>query len=202
MGILNEIQQMMGEIQCEPENFTGRIIFMSMFNDVAWRENGNTEQCIQNSHRVSKYARRMSLRSLVILGTWIRKGTKTCSDKLDGNCGRTAEIIILQVTAESGHPIFLASSAFKRGDLGSKGHGKKSTQINDNEGTIEMPLRTVISVNQLSIYGALADLCKELNKNHPKIQVKIHPKIQKGQEHFTQKNYWRRDSYTENTRCL
>ena len=27
-----------------------------------------------------------------------------------------------------------------------------------------MPLRTVISVNQLSIYGALADLCKELNK--------------------------------------
>ena len=27
-GILNQIQQMMGESQCEPENFTGRIIFM------------------------------------------------------------------------------------------------------------------------------------------------------------------------------
>ena len=28
-----------------------------------------------------------------------------------------------------------------------------------------MLLRTVISVNQLSIYGASADLCKELDKN-------------------------------------
>ena len=24
----------MGELQCEPENFTGRIMFMSMFNDI------------------------------------------------------------------------------------------------------------------------------------------------------------------------
>ena len=71
----------------------------------------------------------------------------------------------LQLGAESGHPIFRASSAFERGELDSKGHGKKSksTQFND-EGHIEMLLRTVISVNQLSIYGALADLCKESDK--------------------------------------
>ena len=31
VGILDEIQQMMGELQCEPENFTSKIIFMSMF---------------------------------------------------------------------------------------------------------------------------------------------------------------------------
>ena len=30
VGILNQIQQMMGELLCEPQNFTGRIIFMSM----------------------------------------------------------------------------------------------------------------------------------------------------------------------------
>ena len=34
MGILEEFQQMMGKLQCEPENFTGRISFMSMFNDI------------------------------------------------------------------------------------------------------------------------------------------------------------------------
>ena len=33
MGILNQIQQMMGDLQCESENFTGRIIFMSILND-------------------------------------------------------------------------------------------------------------------------------------------------------------------------
>ena len=38
---LNEIQQMMGEFQCEPE--TGRIIFMSMFNDIVWDAKGNDE---------------------------------------------------------------------------------------------------------------------------------------------------------------
>ena len=40
-----------------------------------------------------------------------------------------------------------------------------STQFNDNEGKIELLLRTVMSVNELSIYGAMADLCKELNEN-------------------------------------
>ena len=32
------IQRIMGEFQCEPENFTGRIIFMSTFNDIVWGE--------------------------------------------------------------------------------------------------------------------------------------------------------------------
>ena len=34
VAILIQIQQMMRELQCEPENFTGRILFMSMFNDI------------------------------------------------------------------------------------------------------------------------------------------------------------------------
>ena len=41
VGILNRMQQMMGEFQCEPENFMGRIIFMSMFNDIVWDATGN-----------------------------------------------------------------------------------------------------------------------------------------------------------------
>ena len=45
VGILNKIQQMMGELQCEPENFTGKIIFMSMFNDIVWDTKGNEELC-------------------------------------------------------------------------------------------------------------------------------------------------------------
>ena len=43
VGILSQIQQMMGELQCEPENFTGRIIFMKMFNDSVWDAKGNDE---------------------------------------------------------------------------------------------------------------------------------------------------------------
>ena len=74
-------------------------------------------------------------------------------------------MMIPQLNTESSHAVFRASSAFETGDLGSKEHGKKSIHCNENEGNIELPLRTVISVNQLSIYGAVADLRKELNKN-------------------------------------
>ena len=57
VGILNQIQQMMGELQREPENFTSRIIFTSMFNDIAWDAKGN-EFCENKSKTIKKYARR------------------------------------------------------------------------------------------------------------------------------------------------
>ena len=47
-GILNEIQKMMGELQCDPADFKGRIIFMSMFNDIVWDAKGNEESCENN----------------------------------------------------------------------------------------------------------------------------------------------------------
>ena len=63
--------------------------------------------------------------------------------------------------AESGHPVFRAGSASERGELKSKGKGVKSIHFNGSADTIELILRTAISVNQLSIYGAVTDLCGE-----------------------------------------
>ena len=61
----------------------------------------------------------------------------------------------------SGHPIFRVSSAFGRGELRSKEGGKKSIHVNASHENIEMLLRTVVSANQLSMYGRVADLCNE-----------------------------------------
>ena len=52
-------------------------------------------------------------------------------------------------------------------ELRSKGKGKKSIHFNGSDETVEWILRTVISVNQLSIYGPVADLCKELARDSP-----------------------------------
>ena len=60
MGILNKNQKMMGELQCEPENFTGRIIFMSMFNDIVLDAKGNDELCVNNSKTSKEYAKSFS----------------------------------------------------------------------------------------------------------------------------------------------
>ena len=34
LGILEKIQSLMRDLQCEPEHFTDNIIFMSMYNDI------------------------------------------------------------------------------------------------------------------------------------------------------------------------
>ena len=64
--------------------------------------------------------------------------------------------------SEGGHPVFRGSSALERGDLKSKGKGKLSIHFCGDDKNVEVVLRTIISVNQLSIYGAIADMCDEL----------------------------------------
>ena len=60
----------------------------------------------------------------------------------------------------------LATSPLSRGTLKSKGGGKLSIHFCADEGTIETVFRTIISVNQLSIYGAVSDLCDEYRICH------------------------------------
>ena len=60
LHILAEIQNMMTEIQCEPERFPGRIIFMSMYNDIVLGEKGNKELCTANSKIVAGYAKKFA----------------------------------------------------------------------------------------------------------------------------------------------
>ena len=153
----------MTALQCEPEQFKGRIIFMSMYNDIVWRERGNTEECIMNSVAVANYARRFLLGRWSFLGPGSeKKWYGTYSDKPDRDWDKTARMMLN--FAESGHPFFRATSALERGELRSKAKGKKPIHFNSSEETIELILRTMISVNQLSIYGAVADSCKELSK--------------------------------------
>ena len=68
--------------------------------------------------------------------------------------------------AESGHPVFRATSPLSRGTLKSKGAGKLSIHFCADQGTIETVFRTIISVNQLSIHGAVSDLCEECKTCH------------------------------------
>ena len=67
---------------------------------------------------------------------------------------------------ESGHTVFRATSPLSRGTLKSKGGGKLSTHFCADGWTIETVLRTIISVNQLSLYGAVSDLCEEYKACH------------------------------------
>ena len=67
---------------------------------------------------------------------------------------------------ESTHPVFRATSPLSRGVLKSKGGGKWSVHYCAEPGTIETVVRTIISVNQLSTYGAFAEMCEECDSCH------------------------------------
>ena len=84
----------------------------------------------------------------------------TNNERPRGKWDRVAELMMFKFRA-SGHPVFRATSPFSRGILKSKGDGKLSIHLCVDGDTIETVFRTIISVNQLSIYGAVSDLCEE-----------------------------------------
>ena len=71
-----------------------------------------------------------------------------------------AEEMLLEF-AESGHPTFRATTPLSRGILKSEGHGKLSIHFAADDFTIDTIFRIIISVNQLSVYGAVAAVCEE-----------------------------------------
>ena len=67
---------------------------------------------------------------------------------------------------ESGHPVFRSASPLSRGQLKSKGDGNLSIHFCANQDTITTVFRTITSVNQLSLYGAVAEVCEEYESFH------------------------------------
>ena len=53
-----------------------------------------------------------------------------------------------------------------RGQLRSKGHGKLSIHFAATQETIETIFLIIVSANQLSLYGAVAEMCEEYESLH------------------------------------
>ena len=73
LDILEEIQKIMEGVQCEPEQFNDRIIFMSMYNDIVWGEKRKHRKVCSDFYYNCEVRSQIPSRSLVFLGTWIRK---------------------------------------------------------------------------------------------------------------------------------
>ena len=72
LQLVDKVQEFMNKMG-DPAQFQGRIIFMSMFNDIIWGSTDNERECIASATLVSLFAKKMSSRTLVIPRTWIRK---------------------------------------------------------------------------------------------------------------------------------
>ena len=82
---------------------------------------------------------------------------------------KSGTLLVKTVHKDNGteYPVFRSfTSPLSRGTLKSKGGGKFSIHFCADEGTIETVFRTIISVNQLSLYGAVAEMCEECESCH------------------------------------
>ena len=88
----------------KPEEFSGRIIFMSMFNDISWGSPDNEQEWNANADLVSVYARRFSPGRWSFLGPGSeKKWYFTHVDRPQGEWDRVAELMMIKF-GESGHP--------------------------------------------------------------------------------------------------
>ena len=130
----------------------------------------NEKECLANAKLVSLYARRFGKGQWSFLGPGSEK--KWCSisaDSPQGEWDTMVEKMMLQFT-EIGHPIFRATSPLFRGQLKSKGHGKLSIHYCADQATIETIFRIIVSANQLSLYGAVAEICEEYESLHERTE--------------------------------
>ena len=132
-GKVNDLLSDLGEI---PETFTGRIIFMPMFNDISCDRKRNIDECLANAGVVKVLAMKFGIGQWSFIGPGSEK--KWYSMEEDGPQGawdHIADEMLLEF-AESGHPTFHATTPLSRGIHKSKGHGKLSIHFTADYPTI------------------------------------------------------------------
>ena len=94
-----------------------------------------------------------------------KKWYSISEDSPQGEWDKMAEKMMVTL-AESGNPVFRATSPFSRGQLKSKGGGKLSIHCCADQDTITTVFRTITSVNQVSLFGAVAEMFEEYESFH------------------------------------
>ena len=91
LQLCNKVHEFMSKMG-DPSEFKGRIIFMSMFNDISWRSKGNKIECESNAKLVSLFARRFGAGQWSFLGPGSEKKWYSVSeDSPQGEWDKMAE---------------------------------------------------------------------------------------------------------------
>ena len=73
LSFLEKSQSLMRDLQCEPEHFKDRIIFMSRYNAIVWGEKKEVQKGVNTIQVQMRICSQIPSRSLAFLGTRIRK---------------------------------------------------------------------------------------------------------------------------------
>ena len=97
LQLCHKVQEFMSKMSIRPEDFTGRIIFMSMFNDISWGSKDNEQECESSAQLVSIYAKRFSPGRWSFFGPGSeKKWYSTHDSKPQGEWDRVAELMMFK----------------------------------------------------------------------------------------------------------
>ena len=166
MQLCSKVTNLLSRVGETPATFTGRILFLSIFNDISCDKKDNEEECVANAKVVSILAKKFGIGQWSFIGPGSEKKWHSMEENSpQGIWGHIAEKMLLEF-AESTCPIFRATTPLSRGQLRSKGHGKLSIHFAATQATIETVFRIIVSANQLSLYGAVGNMCEEYETFH------------------------------------
>ena len=167
LQLSQEVKNLLLRLSETPENFTGRIFCSCRCSTTSPVDQETMKKnacqmpisflCMQkdleqdNGHLLVLVLKRSGILSVKIVHK--------------ENWDNMAERMLLEL-AEIGHPVFRATSPLSRGQLKSKGGGKLSIHYCADLDTIKTVFRTIISVNQLSLFGAVGEMCEEYETFH------------------------------------
>ena len=119
LQLCDKINNLLSSLGQTPEAFTGRILFMSMFNDIFCEGKGHKQQCLKDADFVKTFARRFGIGQWSFIGPGSEKKWYPSENSPQGEWDRIAEDMLLKF-AESGHPNFRSTTPLSRGKLKSK----------------------------------------------------------------------------------
>ena len=114
MQLSEEVKRLLLRLDETPENFTGRIIFMSMFDDISCGSKDNEQECMLNAKLVSLFAKRFGKGQWSFIGPGSEKKWYCISED---SPQRVWDKIAERMLVEFAEPIFRATSPLSRGRL-------------------------------------------------------------------------------------
>ena len=136
LQLCDKISDLLSSLGQTPESFTGRILFMSMFNDIFCDRYDNIDECLRNANIVKTFAGRFGIGQWSFIGPGSEKKWYPSENSPQGAWDHLAEDVLLKF-AESGHPIFCSTIPLSRGKLKSKGKGKVSIHFSADQDTVD-----------------------------------------------------------------
>ena len=156
-GKINDLLSYLGQT---PESFTGRILFMSMFNDIFCDRYDNKDECLKNANYVKTFAGRFGIGQWSFIGPGSEKKWYSAENSPQGAWDNVAEQMLLEF-AESGHPIFRATTPLSR--VSSKSKGEESCQYTSLQ--IKTQLIQFIALFFLSTSSVSTEQMQRYSKN-------------------------------------